>query len=100
MIKNIKKLVDKIIDHTSDIVFGILSGAGLSYIVIALVTLIEIYLPILESYFLIIFFCLYFFILVSTSIYYAKGWFRIIYVVSSLILSFVYIYTKIFGAIQ
>ena len=92
-----KKLFDKITDHTSEILFGILSGTGLVLITIALITFITRIIPALQSYFLIMYTILYLFILISTSILYAKGWFKVIYLVSSLILSFVYIYTEIFG---
>lgn len=88
------KLLDRIIEHTSDIIFGILSGVGLVLITSAIIML----LPISQSYFIIMYLCLYFFILIATSILYAKGWFRIIYLISSLVLSSVYIYTIIFGA--
>ena len=95
----IKKLFDAITEHTSDIIFGILSGSGLVLITILITTFITIYLPILHSYFTIIYLTYYLFILISTSILYAKGWFRVIYLTSSLILSSVYVYTKIFGKI-
>jgi len=100
MIKKINKLLDKIIDHTSDIVFGIFSGVGLVFLTATLTKFITILLLTLQSYFVIIYICLYVFILLSTSISFAKGWFRVIYAASSLILSFSYVYTIIFGGVQ
>ena len=95
-----KKIFKIIVEHSSDIIFGILAGVGLVFIASALITLMAIYFPILQSYFTILYVVLYLFILISTSILFAKGWFKIIYLVSSLILSSVYVYTEIFGVIS
>ena len=97
MVKKTSKLLDRIINHTSDIIFGILSGVGLVIVTGAALIIATRLLPILQPYFIIIYLFLYLFILIATSIFYAKGWFRIIYIVSSLILSSVYVYTLIFG---
>lgn len=97
MIKEIKKLLDKIIDHTSDIIFGILSGTGLMFIISAIINVIVMILPSLKHYFLIMYASLYLFVLISTAVLYTKGWFRTIYLTSALILLLTYIYIEIFG---
>ena len=96
----IKKLLDTITEHTSDIIFGILSGAGLMFIVSAIITFVAISIPVLQAYFTILYILLYLFILISTSILYTKGWFRTIYLTSALILLLTYIYTKVFGVMS
>lgn len=93
------RLFDKIAEHYSDMIFGILSGSGLFFIVNALSILITIIIPSLIAFYFIIFIVLYLFILISTSILYTRGWFRIIYLTSALILLATYIYMRIFGAI-
>lgn len=93
----IKKLFGTITEHISDIIFGILSGTGLIVIVSSIITMITIIIPALQSYFVILYLLLYMFILISTTILYTGGLFKIIYLISSLILSLTYIYTKIFG---
>ena len=97
MKKEIKKLLDKIIDHTSDIIFGILSGTGLMFIISAIINVIVMILPSLKHYFLIMYAFLYLFVLISTAILYTKEWFRTIYLTSALILLLTYIYIEIFG---
>ena len=94
-----KKLYNKIEDNTSEIIFGILAGSGLIFIVIALAIFITIIIPGLQSYITILYTILYLIILLPTSIYYARGWFRVIYLISALVLLLAYIYTKIFGVI-
>jgi hypothetical protein len=98
--KKISKLLGNITDHTSDIIFGILSGTGLMFIISAIINVIVIILPSLKHYFLIMYASLYLFVLILTAILYTKGWFRTIYLTSALILLLTYIYIEIFGAIQ
>lgn len=93
------KLLDKITKHTSDIILGILSGSGLMFIIVGLTALITLLIPVLQPYFIIIYVIFYLFILISTSLLFTKGWFRIFYLTSALILLLTYVYTKIFGAI-
>lgn len=97
MVKKISKLFDKIINHASDIIFGILSGAGLMFIISAIINIIVILLPNLKSYFPLMYSILYLFVLISTTILYTKGWFKTIYLTSASILLLTYIYTKLFG---
>lgn len=96
----IKKLLDTITEHTFDIIFGILSGSGLAFLVGAMVTWIIIYIPNLQAYLTLMYVALYLFILISTSLSFTKGWFRVIYLISALILLFAYIYTKTFGGLS
>ncbi len=95
--KKKKNLSDKITEHTSDIIFGILSGSGLFLLISGIITMIILILPILQSYSLIIYISLYLFVLISTSVYFTKGWFRIIYLTCASIWLLVYIQVKIFG---
>ena len=67
------KFFNTIIKHTSDIIFGILAGSGLMFIVSAIITMITIYLPALQDYFAIMSITLYLFILITTSVLYAKA---------------------------
>ena len=88
-------------EHASDIIFGILCGSGLFLIVAAGVSLIIRLIPILDSYFLAIFVFLYFFLLVSTSFLASRGWFRITYITTALLLllRYILIYTEILKVI-
>ena len=99
MMKKKNKLSDKITEHTSDVIFGILSGSGLMFITSAIITIITLIAPLLQPYFIIMYAALYLFILVSTSILYAKGWFRTIYIISASILLLAYIYSIISGGV-
>lgn len=94
--KKKNKLSDKITEHAPDIIFGILSGEGLMFTAGAITIILTLIFPILQSLFIIIYIIFYLFILISTSILYIRGWFRITYIASSLILSLAYLYTKIF----
>ena len=96
----IRKLYKKIENHQPEIMFGILSGCGLMFIVSALLIFAIMIVPALQSYITILYIILYLVILIPTSIYYTKGWFRIIYLASALILLLTYIYTKIFGVVS
>jgi len=84
--KRIRKFYNKIGDHGSEIIFGILSGLGLTFAVSALITALTMIVSILQNYFTILYILLYLVILVPTCIFYSKGWFRAVYLVSSLIL--------------
>ncbi|MBU2503791.1 MAG: hypothetical protein KJ879_01940 [Nanoarchaeota archaeon] len=96
---NIIKQIDKIEGHTSDIIFGILAGSGLLFIVSAIIKLATIIFPALEAYFSLMYIALFLFLLIPTSIYYARGWFRVTYLASALILLLTYVYTMITGTI-
>ncbi len=99
LIQIIKIIDDKIINHDFEIIFGILAGTGLVSIVGSLITLTVELIPQLENYFVLMYSIIYFFILIFTTLIYTKGWFRITYLTSSLILSLTGIYVKLFGTI-
>lgn len=82
---------DIIFEHTFDIIFGILSGSGLMFVVNVLITLITFIVPILQQYFTILYSILYLIILIPTSIFFSKGWFRVVYLITSLVLLFIYV---------
>ena len=68
--------------YISEIVFGILSGAGAIFIAFILSMLLSLtILP--DSYFIIVFFVIYFFIFILTLIFFAKGLFRKAYLIST-----------------
>jgi len=90
-----RNILDKIAEKSHDIVFGMLSGTGLFFLVMIATSWVIYFLPNLEKHFLIIYIALHLFILIGTAKMYTKGLFRVIYVVLSLILLFVYIYTKL-----
>ena len=91
-----KTLIDKITEHTHDMIFGILSGAGLFLLTGLIAATIES-VPKLQPYFLILYSIFFIIILIPTAMSYTKGWFRIFYLSSALILLLTYIYTKVFG---
>ena len=90
------KRADKILNHAPDIIFGILAGSGLMFVVNGLISSVVILISSLQSYFLIMYTLLYLAIFISTSILYAKGWFRIFYIISGSILLLASIYAQIF----
>ena len=93
----LRKIYNEITNHTSDIIFGILSGSGLIFITGAIIALTRIVFPTLNSYSTILYIAFYLFILLSTSIYFSRGWFRIIYLISASILLITQISIQIFG---
>ncbi len=97
----IKNKAKKRAEHAPNIIFGILCGSGLFLIAAAGVSLIIRLIPVLDSYFLAIFVFLYFFLLVSTSLLSSKGWFRVTYIITALLLllRYILIYTEILGVI-
>jgi hypothetical protein len=90
------KISNKITSHTFDIIFGILAGSGLHFIINAITIVLILIAPILQVYSTIIYIVLYLFVLISTSILYTKKWFRLIYLTSASILLIVYIFNKLF----
>ena len=94
-----KKYFDKIIKHTFDIIFGILAGSGLMFLIDGAFKFTSKIISISQPYFTILYVVLYLFVLIPTSTLYTKGWFKKIYLTSALILLFTDIYTRIWGAI-
>ncbi len=92
-----KKIINKIESHTSEIIFGILAGSGLIFIINTLLVSLILIIPTLQLYTTILYVALYLIILLPTSTYYAKGWFKAVYLTAALILLLVYIYAKVFG---
>ena len=91
-------LFDKITEeYDSKIIFGILSGVGLAMLMYALAILITTIFSILQPYTLIIYLILYLFPLIFITRFYTKGLFRIIFLISSLIIAAATFYGKIFG---
>jgi hypothetical protein len=82
--------------HIPDVIFGILSGSGLFFIVSMLFSLAISFVPILQNSSIAVYILLYLVLLVPTSVFYSKGLFRIIYLTSSLILLLAFIYAVIF----
>jgi len=82
-------------EHAHDIMFGILSGTGLTVLVSALITLVAIIIPLFYPYYSIAWIALFVFILLFTSLWYSKGWFRIVYLTISLIWLLTYIYLNL-----
>ena len=95
----IRKAINKMTEHTHDIIFGILSGCGLMFLTSAIIISIMIIIPALQFYITILYIILYLTLLIPTSIYYTRGWFRIIYLTSALILLLAFIYAKLSGAV-
>lgn len=85
--------------YSKDIIFGILAGMGLVFASNSLTAIILEYMSNLQQYLIIIYAVIYLVLLIPTFMMVAKGWFRIIYLISSLILSFIYLYGKISGVI-
>ena len=95
-----KKLYNIITErYSNDIIFGILSGMGLVFAVSSLMAIILEYDSNLQYSIPIIYSVIYLFLVIPTFMMVAKGWFRIFYLASSLILSIVYLYGKITGVI-
>ena len=95
----IKKLYDIITEkHQNDIIFGMLSGIGLFFVSGVVASMITDYITDLQLHFIPIYIAVYLFLVISTFMMVAKGWFRIFYLASSLIISLTYLYTKLFGA--
>ena len=82
-----------------NIIFGIASGAGLFFLSWAISSLIVYFIPILDRYFLITYVLIHLFTLIGTAKMYTTGLFKVVYIISSLILLLVSLYTKIFGVI-
>ena len=89
-----RNMFNKITGHSYDIVFGILSGTGLFFLSWEISSLVVYLIQILNKYFLIIYIALHLFTLIGTAKMYTRGLFRAVYVISSLVLLFVYVFTK------
>ena len=99
MEKKLRKIYQKIVKNNFGIIFGILSGAGLMFVLTNLVFLGRTIFPAVEPYSFIIYIILFLFVLTITTINYARGWFKIFYLGSSLVLFITQIYVEIFGII-
>lgn len=94
------KLIDKIARYDFEIIFGLLSGSGFFFLVTILYKIIPSFLPKLEEYSLIVYALLYLLIFIPILLIYTKkGWFRISFLISAIILFITQIYVKIFGTI-
>jgi hypothetical protein len=71
---------------TEEVIFGILSGVGAILMAFLLSIIIAFIIPGLYSYSIIIFFVLYIALLLLTAILYAKGLFRKVYLISTVII--------------
>jgi len=73
-------------DNISEIIFGIISGAGAIFIAGTLALAALIIVSSLYPYFIIVFFVIYLLILILTSIFFARGLFRKVYLISTVIM--------------
>ena len=99
MIRKKIKLMNKIMRHHDlEIMFGILSGAGLVFLMTSLAKALTILLPKLEQYSFVVYIMLFFVTFIPILIVYTrKGWFRTFYLITALFLFAAQIYGEIFG---
>ena len=97
--KKLSEIYNKIVENDFGIIFGILSGAGLVFILSNLISLGKTIFPPIEPYSFILYIALFLLIIIGTTINYARSWFKVFYLSSSLILFTTQIYVKLFGGI-
>ena len=101
VIKKIKEIefMDKIVIITPKIFFGVISGLGLFMMISLIIKLLGEFIPYINKYSVPIFLILYLIVFIGsiTSFTFAKGLFRKSYLISTIIIIFLYIYQKITG---
>ena len=100
MVREKIKLIDKIALHDFEIIFGILSGSGFFFLITIVFEMILSFLPKLGQYFIIIYIVLYLLIFIPVFLTYTKkGWFRVAFLISAIVLFITQTYVKTFGKI-